>query len=134
VDADRARNRLAQAPVGHLATVTTAGRPHVIPCCFVLTGDRIFTAVDAKPKSTLHLRRLENIGVHPEVTLLVDHYDENWDDLWWVRVDGTAEVWESGPGRADALAALAAKYRQYREQTPPGPVIAVEITAWRSWP
>jgi PPOX class probable F420-dependent enzyme len=120
--------------VGHLATVTPTGRPHVIPCCFVLSDDRIFTAVDGKRKSTLHLRRLENIRAHREVTLLVDHYDEDWSELWWVRVDGTAEVWESGPDRSRALAVLAAKYRPYREQTPPGPVIAIEITAWRSWP
>ena len=134
VDARTARLRVAEAPVGHLATVTAQGRPHVVPCCFVLEGEWIYTAVDAKPKSTLDLRRLDNIEAHGEVALLVDHYDEDWADLWWVRVDGRAEIWESGPRRQGALAALAAKYRQYRESVPPGAVIAVEITGWRSWP
>ncbi len=134
VDAQTARRRLAEAPVGHLATVTPGGRAHVVPCCFVLDGEWIYTAVDAKPKSTLALRRLDNVGANAGVALLVDHYDEEWDDLWWVRVDGHAEVWESGPRRAGAIEALAAKYRQYRTSVPPGPVIAVAITRWRSWP
>ncbi len=126
---------MAEAPVGHLATVTPEGRPHVVPCCFVLDGEWIYTAVDAKPKSTLALRRLDNIEAHAAVTLLVDHYDEDWDDLWWVRVDGTAQVWETGPRRADALAALAGQVPAVpRATVPPGPVIAVEITGWRSWP
>jgi len=134
VDDDEARSRLENAAVGHLATVTPEGRPHVVPCCFVVRGDWIFSAVDTKPKTTLELRRLENIDAHPHVTLLVDHYDDDWDDLWWVRVDGTARVWEAGADRARALEALASKYRQYRESAPPGPVIAVEITKWRWWP
>jgi PPOX class probable F420-dependent enzyme len=134
VDAAAARRRVAKARVGRLATVTGEGRPHVVPCCFVLDGGWIFTAVDAKPKSTLALRRLDNIGAHPEVSVLVDHYDEEWAELWWVRVDGRAQVWESGRPRSEALAALAGKYPQYRVTTPPGPVIAVAITAWRWWP
>jgi PPOX class probable F420-dependent enzyme len=134
VDLSTARRRVAEAPVGHLATVTAQGWPHLVPCCFVLEGEWIYTAVDTKPKSTLDLRRLDNIGAHGEVALLVDHYDEDWADLWWVRVDGRAEVWESGPRRQRALAALATKYRQYRESVPPGAVIAVEISRWRSWP
>jgi len=134
VDAPTTRRRLAGARVGRLATVTPQGRPHIVPCCFVLHGDRIYSAVDAKPKSTLDLQRLDNINAHGQAALLVDHYDEDWDELWWVRVDGTAEVWESGPGRAVALDALAAKYHQYRAAPPPGPVICVEISRWRSWP
>lgn len=134
MDAQTARERVAGAPVGHLATVTAEGRPHLVPCCFVLAGDWIYSAVDAKPKSTASLRRLANITVTPAVALLVDHYDEDWSDLWWVRVDGTAQVFESGARRHDAIAALAGKYRQYRETPPPGPVIAVEVTGWRWWP
>jgi PPOX class probable F420-dependent enzyme len=134
VDAPTARRRLASARVGRLATVTPAGRPHIVPCCFVLHGERIYSAVDAKPKSTLALQRLDNITAHDQVALLVDHYDEDWDELWWVRVDGTAQVWESGPHRDVALATLAAKYHQYRAAPPPGPVISVEISRWRSWP
>ncbi len=134
MDQAQARGRLTEAPVGRLATVTAAGRPHLVPCCFAVDGDWIYTAVDGKPKSTLALRRLANIRSHPEVALLVDAYDEEWADLWWVRVDGTAEIWESGSRRLQALALLAAKYRQYRQTIPPGPVIAVAVSGWRWWP
>jgi PPOX class probable F420-dependent enzyme len=134
VDQARARRRLTEAPVGRLATVTAEGRPHLVPCCFAVDGDWIYTAVDGKPKSTLALRRLDNIRSHPGVALLVDAYDEEWSDLWWVRVDGRAEIWESGPRRLHALGLLAAKYRQYRETVPPGPVIAVAVSGWRWWP
>jgi PPOX class probable F420-dependent enzyme len=134
VDETTARRRLTEAAVGRLATVTPEGRPHLVPCCYAVEGDWIYTAVDGKPKSTLALRRLENIRAHPAVALLVDAYDEDWSDLWWVRVDGTAEIRESGSGRTRALSLLATKYRQYRETSPPGPVIAVAVTGWRSWP
>jgi len=134
VDLGTARRRLAEAPRGHLATVTSEGRPHIVPCCFAVDGDWLYTAVDAKPKSSLALRRLDNVRSQAAVCLLVDAYDRDWSDLWWVRVDGWARVWESGGRRDEALAVLAGKYRQYRESPPPGPVIGVEITGWRMWP
>ncbi len=97
VDAELARRRVTGAPVGHLATVTSEGRAHVVPCCFALEGDRIYTAVDAKAKSTLALRRLDNVRAHPGVSLLVDHYEDDWSALWWVRIDGTARGLRVGP-------------------------------------
>jgi PPOX class probable F420-dependent enzyme len=124
-----AEERLAHARVGRLATVTAAGRPHVVPVCFALTGGRIYTAVDAKPKSTRALRRLENVRATGRASLLVDHYEEDWSQLWWVRVDGPAEVLDSNA----ALDALAAKYEQYRVDRPAGPVIAITPERWRSW-
>jgi PPOX class probable F420-dependent enzyme len=128
------RRRVAAARVGHLATVTPTGRPHLVPCCFAVAGETIYSAVDAKPKSTLALRRLANIRAHPEVSLLVDHYAEDWTELWWVRVDGAARIIEDRAGQEDARAVLAAKYRQYREQPPPGPVIAIATSGWHGWP
>jgi PPOX class probable F420-dependent enzyme len=127
---DTAEERLAAARVGRLATVTAAGRPHVVPVCFVLEAGVIYTAVDAKPKSTRALRRLENVRATGRASLLVDHYEEDWSRLWWVRVDGPADVIES----ESAIDALAAKYEQYRAARPGGPVIALRPETWRSWP
>jgi len=127
------RDRLAAARVGRLATVTAEGRPHVVPCCFALLGDTAYSAVDAKPKSTLALRRLDNLRANPHASLLVDHYDEDWTALWWIRVDGDGRVVEDGAEHATALAALADKYDQYRRQRPPGAVVALDVTTWRSW-
>jgi PPOX class probable F420-dependent enzyme len=126
---DTAEQRLAAARVGRLATVTPRGRPHVVPVCFALHEGRIFTAVDAKPKATSALARLENVRATGRASLLVDHYEEDWSSLWWVRVDGAAEVLQSD----GALDALAAKYPQYRAERPAGPLIAIAPERWRSW-
>ena len=124
-----AEERFAVARIGRLATVTAAGRPHIVPVCFALAGGRIVTAVDAKPKATTELARLENVRATGRASLLVDHYAEDWSALWWVRVDGVADVIESD----DAIDALASKYEQYRATRPAGPVIAIEPERWRSW-
>jgi PPOX class probable F420-dependent enzyme len=126
---DTAEQRLAAARVGRLATVTPDGHPHVVPVCFVLHEGRIFTAVDAKPKASRALARLENVRATGRASLLVDHYEDDWAKLWWVRVDGAAEVLESHR----AVDALAAKYPQYRAERPAGPLIAIAPERWRSW-
>lgn len=128
------RRRVNKTRVGRLATVRADGRPHVVPCCFVADGGVIYSAVDAKPKSSLALRRLENLRVTPSASLLIDHYDDDWSKLWWVRLDGGARVIESGAERDHALEYLQAKYEQYVREPPPGPVIAIDVTAWLAWP
>lgn len=130
------RQRLSAARVGHLVTVRADATPHVVPCCFALDGEVLYTAIDdIKTKSTLALRRMVNIAVHPATSLLVDHYDDaDWTALWWIRVDGQARVVEAGATRDVALDLLAAKYDQYRRQPPPGAVIAIAVTRWSAWP
>ena len=93
------RDRVASARVGRLATVSPGGAPHIVPCCFALVDDVVYSAVDAKPKSTLALRRLDNLRVNPSTALLVDHYAEDWSTLWWVRVDGRGRVVDGGAAR-----------------------------------
>jgi PPOX class probable F420-dependent enzyme len=134
VDEKVASKRLADARVGHLGTISIDGRPHVVPCCFAVHEDTVYSAVDAKPKSTLALRRLRNVRAHPSVTLLADHYDEDWSTLWWIRVDGTGRIVEGDRERSLALSLLAAKYSQYRATPPPGEVIALDIGRWVTWP
>jgi len=126
--------RVEDARIGRLATVSGDGRPHVVPCCFAVVGRVLYSAVDAKPKSSLALKRLSNIRANPSAALIVDHYEEDWSALWWVRLDGTARVVESASERQGALERLAAKYPQYRATVPPGPVIAIDVQTWRCWP
>lgn len=126
-------DRLGDARVGHLATVDERGKPHIVPIVFALSGDRLVTAVDHKPKTTRRLKRLENIRANPAVSVLVDHYDDDWSGLWWVRVDGTATVFERGEEWEEAIAALVAKYPQYVEQPPDGPAIVIQILRVSSW-
>ena len=133
MDEATCRARLAAARAGRLATVRPDGRPHVVVCCFALEGDQLWTAVDAKPKRSARLARLQNVRAHPHASLLADHYEEDWERLWWVRADGTAEVLEAGAERNRALAALAAKYEQYAQSPPGGPVIAIAVERLTGW-
>ncbi len=127
------RARFEAAPVARLATLREDSRPHVVPVCFALDGDSVVSVVDDKPKRSPRLRRLDNVRAHPAVTLLVDHYEDDWTRLWWVRVDGTARLIEAGAEHAGAVDRLAAKYAQYREARPTGAVIAVEVESWQGW-
>jgi PPOX class probable F420-dependent enzyme len=133
LDADEARRRFAGAAVARLATVTATGRPHLVPVTFAVDENRIYTAVDAKPKTTLDLRRLHNIAGNPCVALLADHYEENWDALWWARADGLASLLGQAGDMARPLELLAARYRQYRASPPAGPVISIEVGRWSGW-
>jgi PPOX class probable F420-dependent enzyme len=99
----------------------------------VFSDDVVVSAVDAKPKSTTDLQRLRNIAVTPAASLLVDHYDEDWTRLWWVRVDGTAAVVRDEPTRTELVAPLVAKYAQYRREPPRGPVVALTVRRTTSW-
>jgi len=127
------KQRLAQARVGHLATAGSDGRPHVVPITFTTEGDTLYFAVDAKPKRTINLKRLQNIAVNPAVSVLVDHYEDDWAKLWWVRVDGSARMVED-PAEADlAIELLMQRYPQYRRTRPKGPVVAISMDRVTGW-
>lgn len=134
--AAQARARFAAARVARLATVSADGVPHLVPVTFAMIGERIVFVVDDKPKSTTRLRRLDNIAARPAVCLLVDHYHDDWNRLWWARADGTATVLDpvadAAAGTA-AVDALAGRYPAYVERRPRGPVVSIEVTAWTGW-
>ncbi len=125
--------RLSAARVARLATTDPDGRPHLVPIVFALEGDTLYSAVDRKPKRSSKLRRIENARVRPDVTILVDHYEDDWDRLWWIRLRGLARVLDDGDERDRALALLQEKYPQYRTEPPDGPVLAVDVTEVREW-
>jgi PPOX class probable F420-dependent enzyme len=125
--------RFADAPVARLATAAPDGRPHLVPVVFALHGDVIYTAVDAKPKTTQRLRRLANIERNPQVSLLVDHYTDDWTQLWWVRADGVADIHHDGDALQAGRDLLRTKYAQYQSVSLDGPVIAVAVQRWSSW-
>jgi PPOX class probable F420-dependent enzyme len=133
VDENEMRERFGSARVARLATVDADGRPHLVPLCFALAGDRIVSVVDAKPKRTPQLRRLANIRAQPRVSVLVDEYDEDWTSLWWIRADGVARIVGEGVERAEAVDALTGKYPQYQKQPPTGPVVEITVERWRGW-
>jgi PPOX class probable F420-dependent enzyme len=135
----QARQRLVTTRVARLATVSADGQPHLVPVTFAAAtgpdgdGDTIYIAIDHKPKTTQRLKRLANIEANPRVCLLADHYSDDWTHLWWSRADGQATILPPGPATAAPVALLAARYPQYQETQPDGPVIAITVTAWSGW-
>lgn len=130
---EEARDRFAAARVARLATTGRDGQPHVVPITFAVDGDRVYTAVDHKPKTTTNLRRLRNIADNPRVALLTDHYTEDWGKLWWVRVDGRASIITEDLATRRPLDLLAERYEQYRDARPAGPVIVIDASRWTGW-
>jgi PPOX class probable F420-dependent enzyme len=129
-----ARRRFAATPVARLATADASGVPHIVPVVFALDGDTIYSAVDDKPKKTTCLRRLRNVRANPAVALLVDHYDDDWQRLWWARADGTARGLDPRDTEAlGAVALLTERHRQYARRPPRGPVLAVDVHRWSGW-
>jgi len=133
IGTDEARQRFGRARAARLATASADGQPHLVPVTFAIDGDMIYTAIDAKPKSTRQLRRLSNIGANSKVCLLADHYADDWSALWWVRADGTAVIVSDAAGMTAPLRLLARRYRQYEVDPPLGPVIAIRVSRWTGW-
>ncbi|MBA2566838.1 MAG: pyridoxamine 5'-phosphate oxidase family protein [Thermoleophilaceae bacterium] len=118
-----ARDLLATAPVGRLGLLDDAGRPRVLPVTFALHENALWSAVDHKPKRRdQELARLRWLRHRPEAALTVDVYDDDWSRLRWVQVLGTVEILEASAAERP-LAALVAKYPQYAEQRPAGPLL-----------
>jgi PPOX class probable F420-dependent enzyme len=132
VSPEVARARFAAARVARLATADADGRPHLVPIAFVVAGDTIYSAVDAKRKRSKALRRLANVRENPAVSLLVDHWDEDdWDRLWWVRADGEGRVLD--PQEPEAIRAVELLRERYPRQRANGAVLAVDVVRWSGW-
>ena len=124
--------------IGHLATADAQAAPHLVPICFVYDGEAVYTAIDHKPKRATgyRMKRIRNILANPQVTFLVDHYEEDWRRLSYVMIQGAAHILESGPERRRALALLEDKYPQYRERQlaqSDGLVIKIAPDTIRHW-
>jgi PPOX class probable F420-dependent enzyme len=133
VETAELRRRFASGPVARLSTVRPDGRPHVVPIVFALVGDTVFSAVDAKPKRSTDLQRLVNVRSEPRCALLVDHYDDDWRQLWWVRADGHGEVVDVPPAGHPGIEALVQRFSQYRDEPPSGPLLVVTVQRWTGW-
>src|SRR5207245_7027350 len=114
---DALRTKLEEARVGRLATLDAQRKPHIVPVCFVYHGSVFYTAVDRKPKRVApgKLARLRNIQTMPQVALVIDQYDEDWTQLWYILVRGKARLVRKSAHeeRAKAIHQLRAKYQQY---------------------
>ncbi len=127
------RRRFGSSAVARLATVRPDGAPHLVPVVFALVDQTVYTAVDGKRKRTRQLQRLANVRDEPRCALLVDHYEDDWSQLWWVRADGTAVVVDDPSGAHPGVAALSARHPQYAAEPPAGPLVVVSVERWSGW-
>jgi len=104
-----------------------------VPVTFAVDGDRVYIAIDSKPKRTTDLKRLRNITENPAVALLADEYDDDWSRLWWARGDGSARILTDEAGARGPVELLQARYPQYVDDVPQGPVIEVNVNRWSGW-
>ncbi len=132
---DAQRQFLETSRVGHLSTADAKGMPHVIPVCYVITGNTLYITVDEKPKRRdIPLKRVRNILENPKTAFVADRYDEDWRRLGWVMLRGEAEILHDGPEHDHAQAILIARYPQYRTMHLADlPVIALRIARATSW-
>lgn len=127
------RRRFGSSAVARLATVRPDGAPHLVPVVFALVDQTIYSAVDGKSKRTRQLQRLANVREEPRCALLVDHYEDDWSQLWWVRADGTAAVVDDPSAAHPGMVALAARHPQYAAELPAGPLVVVTVGRWSGW-
>ena len=135
---DDVRPTLEAARHGYLSTASPDADPHLQPVVFALVGEAVYIAIDEKPKTTLRLRRLRNIEDNPRFALLVDHYSDDWRQLWWILLRGPASVlwpnqWEASEAD-NAISSLRAKYPQYDvmqlEERPLLKLLPDRVTHW----
>jgi PPOX class probable F420-dependent enzyme len=136
VSPEEARSRFQQARVARLATAGADGRPHLVPIVFAVAersgDDVIYSVVDAKPKRTTALRRLANVSENPRVSVLADHYEEDWARLWWARADGSGRLLAELDA-PEAVAAVTLLQARYPQQRAIGTVLAVDVERWSGW-
>jgi PPOX class probable F420-dependent enzyme len=131
------QEKLAAARIAHLATLDADLRPHVVPICFIWDGSLFYSAIDQKPKrvAPTELARVKNIRRAPQVSLLVDYYDEDWTRLWYVLVHGEAGMVTDPAERTRAIQRLRAKYPQYdarmlADDSPVLRIVPARVTMW----
>ena len=129
-----ARELLEESRVGHLGFADDRERPRVLPVTYALAGDRIYSAIDQKPKRRRgeEVARVRYLRERPEAALCVDRYADDWRELAWVQVLGRVEVVDVGSDPA-GLAALTAKYAPYRDRPPAGPILRLDLERTLSW-
>lgn len=133
LDEPTSRSLFASAKIARLATIGKDGHPHLVPIVFAIVGDHILSAVDQKPKRSRRLARLKNIEANPRVSLLADHYQDDWQHLWWVRADGLARIVPADSVSSSSVEALVERYPPYASDPPAGPYIDVMVERWIGW-
>jgi PPOX class probable F420-dependent enzyme len=127
-----ANKLLVSARVGRLGLLDEEGGPRVLPVTFAVADGRIWSAIDRKPKRAEEPARLRFLRRDPRAAVTVDRYSDDWEELAWVQVLGKVRILDPAEGQV-GLAALSEKYEQYRDEAPPGPLLALEPERYLWW-
>jgi PPOX class probable F420-dependent enzyme len=133
------QKRLKVAKVARLATLDARNRPHIVPICFAYDGKFLYTALDQKPKRVApeRLARVRNIRAVPRVALMIDQYNEDWTQLWYILIRGKAKLIPKSAQKehARAIRKLRDKYPQYALGMLADDALIIRITPERvtSW-
>ena len=134
---DGERRLLAEARRATLATISPAGLPRLVPICFVVVDDVIWSPLDDKPKAVSDVRslaRVRDVLARPDVALLVDRWSEDWAALAWLRLACRAALVEPGDVPEGVIEALRAKHAQYRDHDlEHRPALRLEVVTTSSW-
>ncbi len=130
---------ISEGRVGRLGTADASGQPFVVPICYAFDGESLFSAIDAKPKTRggARLKRIRNIRENAKVSVVIDHYNEDWTQLRYVIIQGEARLLTDGTEFSRGADLLLAKYPQYRAMgldREAGLMIKVEpakVTQWQ---
>ena len=130
------KSLITGSSIAYQSTVSHKGHPHIVPICFVLLDQNFYSLLDNKPKNVqpLKLKRVQNIISNPKVTLIVNHYEDDWDKLWHVLIKGNGSVVSNELERMAAIKSLKQKYVQYLHMDVDlNPVIKIRPTNITSW-
>ena len=135
---DRELHILKTGRVARMATADRTGEPHIVPVCYVFDEGCLFTPIDSKPKRVSYekLKRVKNISANPKISILLDRYSEDWKELYYILITGTADLLPYGHSRKRAVELLTAKYSQYKEmglgdlRLPVIRITPVNIVSW----
>jgi PPOX class probable F420-dependent enzyme len=127
-----AKELVEGARVGRLGLLDDEGAPRVLPVTFAVAEGRIWSAIDQKPKRAAEPARVRFLRREPRAALTVDRYSDDWEELAWVQVLGRVEIVDTAYGHV-ALEALSAKYEPYRQEAPPGPLLALQPERYLWW-
>jgi len=126
---------LASTRVGHLALLDSEGQPRTLPVTYAVCQGAAWTVIDNKPKRPgREPARIAWLRRHPRAAITVDRYADDWSELRWVQLLGSATVLD-GPPTGPGMVELAARYQQYRADPPPGPLLRLDIARavwWRA--
>jgi PPOX class probable F420-dependent enzyme len=118
--------------VARLAYLDGDDLPRVLPVVFAIADDTVWGVIDTKPKRTHEPARVRWLRRRPEVAFCVDVYDDEWERLAWVQLLGRVALLDLAEGPT-ALDALRARYPQYRDRTPPGPLLRLDLERALWW-